>query len=144
MDWLRIVIDYGIIGLLIFLSIIAIGIAIERFYLFKNIKLESFKDKKSLELELTKKIHLIATIGSNAPYIGLLGTVLGIMLTFYMIGKEGFMDTGRIMVGLALALKATAVGLLVAIPAVSLYNFLLRKVKVLLMTWEIERERKRI
>jgi biopolymer transport protein ExbB len=144
MDWLRVVIDYGIIGLLIFLSIIAIGIAIERFYLFKNIKLESFKDKKSLELELTKKIHLIATIGSNAPYIGLLGTVLGIMLTFYMIGKEGFMDTGRIMVGLALALKATAVGLLVAIPAVSLYNFLLRKVKVLLMTWEIERERKRI
>ena len=144
MDWLRIVIDYGIIGLLIFLSIIAIGIAIERFYLFKNIKLESFKDKKSLELELTKKIHLIATIGSNAPYIGLLGTVLGIMLTFYMIGKEGFMDTGRIMVGLALALKATAVGLLVAIPAVSLYNFLLRKVKVLLLTWEIERERKRI
>ncbi len=144
MDWLRIVIDYGIIGILIFLSIIAIGIAIERFYLFKNIKLESFKDKKSLELELTKKIHLIATIGSNAPYIGLLGTVLGIMLTFYMIGKEGFMDTGRIMVGLALALKATAVGLLVAIPAVSLYNFLLRKVKVLLLTWEIERERKRV
>ncbi len=144
MDWLRIVIDYGIIGLLIFLSIIAIGIAIERFYLFKNIKLESFKDKKSLELELTKKIHLIATIGSNAPYIGLLGTVLGIMLTFYMIGKEGFMDTGRIMVGLALALKATAVGLLVAIPSVSLYNFLFRKVKVLLLTWEIERERKRV
>lgn len=100
--------------------------------------------KKSLELELTNKIHLIATIGSNAPYIGLLGTVLGIMLTFYMIGMEGFMDTGKIMVGLALALKATAVGLLVAIPSVSLYNFLLRKVKVLLMTWEIEYERKRI
>jgi biopolymer transport protein ExbB len=129
---------------LIFLSIIAIGIAIERFYFFRNIKLKSFVDQKSLELELTKKIHLIATIGSNAPYIGLLGTVLGIMLTFYMIGKEGFMDTSKIMVGLALALKATAVGLLVAIPSVSLYNFLLRKVKVLLMTWEIERERKRI
>jgi biopolymer transport protein ExbB len=144
MEWLSVVIDYGIIGLLIFLSIIAIGIAIERFYFFRNIKLKSFVDQKSLELELTKKIHLIATIGSNAPYIGLLGTVLGIMLTFYMIGKEGFMDTSKIMVGLALALKATAVGLLVAIPSVSLYNFLLRKVKVLLMTWEIERERKRI
>jgi len=74
----------------------------------------------------------------------LLGTALGIMLTFYMIGKEGFMDTGKIMVGLALALKATAIGLLVAIPAVSLYNFLLRKVKVLLMTWEIDHERKRV
>lgn len=143
MEWLRVVIDYGIIGFLICLSIIAIGIAIERFYVFKNIKLESYADQKSLELELTKKIHLIATIGSNAPYIGLLGTVLGIMLTFYMIGMEGFMDTGKIMVGLALALKATAVGLLVAIPSVSLYNFLLRRVKVLLMTWEIEYEKRK-
>lgn len=144
MEWLRVVIDYGIIGLLILLSMIAIGIAIERFYFLKHIKLDDFSDKKSLELEITKKIHLIATIGSNAPYIGLLGTVLGIMLTFYMIGKEGFMDTGKIMVGLALALKATAIGLLVAIPAVSLYNFLLRKVKVLLMSWEIEHGRKRV
>lgn len=144
MEWLKVVIDYGIIGFLILLSIIAIGIAMERFYFFKHVQLDAFPDKKSLELELTKKIHLIATIGSNAPYIGLLGTVLGIMLTFYMIGKEGFMDTGKIMVGLALALKATAIGLLVAIPAVSLYNFLLRKVKVLLMTWEIEHGRKGI
>jgi biopolymer transport protein ExbB len=144
MEWLKAVVDYGIIGFLIFLSIIAIGVAIERFYFFKHIKLDAFTDQKSLELELTKKIHLIATIGSNAPYIGLLGTVLGIMLTFYMIGREGFMDTGKIMIGLSLALKATAIGLLVAIPAVSLYNFLLRKVKVLLMSWEIEHERKRV
>jgi biopolymer transport protein ExbB len=144
MEWLKAVVDYGIIGFLIFLSIIAIGVAIERFYFFKHINLDAYPDQKTLELELTKKIHLIATIGSNAPYIGLLGTVLGIMLTFYMIGQEGFMDTGKIMVGLALALKATAVGLLVAIPAVSLYNFLLRKVKVLQMSWEIGHERKRI
>ncbi len=144
MEWLKDVVDYGIIGFLIFLSIIAIGVAIERFYFFKHINLDAYPDQKSLELELTKKIHLIATIGSNAPYIGLLGTVLGIMVTFYMIGQEGFMDTGKIMVGLALALKATAIGLLVAIPAVSLYNFLLRKVKVLQMSWEIEHERKRV
>ncbi|MDX9762131.1 MAG: TonB-system energizer ExbB [Desulfomonilia bacterium] len=144
MEWLKVLIDYGIIGLLIVLSIVAVGIAIERFYLFKNISLDTFPDKKSLEMEITKKMHLIATIGSNAPYIGLLGTVLGIMLTFYMIGKEGFMDTGRIMVGLALALKATAIGLLVAIPSVTLYNVLLRKAKVLLMTWEINHDRKGI
>ena len=103
--------------------------------------MSDFKDKKSLELELTKKLHIIATIGINAPYIGLLGTVLGIMLTFYNIGEEGFMDTGKIMIGLALALKATAVGLLVAIPSVSLYNFMLRKSKVFLMKWEIENGR---
>ena len=92
---------------------------------------------------MTKKLHLIATIGSNAPYIGLLGTVLGIMLTFYTMGREGVMDTEHIMVGLALALKATAVGLVVAIPSVVLYNVLLRKAKVLLLQWEIDHGRER-
>jgi biopolymer transport protein ExbB len=144
MNWLKGAVDYGIIGFLILLSLIAVGIALERFYVFRHIRIENYPDKKTLELELTQKLHLIATIGSNAPYIGLLGTVLGIMLTFYTIGQEGYMDTGKIMVGLALALKATAVGLLVAIPSVSLYNFLLRKVKVLLMRWEIEGGRERV
>jgi biopolymer transport protein ExbB len=74
----------------------------------------------------------------------LLGTVLGIMLTFYTIGLEGFMDTGKIMVGLALALKATAVGLLVAIPSVTLYNLLLRRVKVLLLDWDVRNGRARV
>lgn len=144
MEWLKVVVDYGIIGFLITLSVIAFAIAIERHLVYKHLKLDHYTDEKSLELELTKKLYLIATIGSNAPYIGLLGTVLGIMLTFYTMGKEGFVDTGKIMVGLALALKATAVGLLVAIPSVTFYNLLLRKVKVLLMQWEIRNGRKRI
>jgi len=144
MEWLKVVVDYGIIGFLIILSVIALAIAIERHLFFKHLKLDHYTERKSLELELTNKIHIIATIGSNAPYIGLLGTVLGIMLTFYTMGREGFVDTGRIMVGLALALKATAVGLLVAIPSVTFYNLLLRKVKVLIMQWEIRNGRKRI
>ena len=120
MEWLKITIDYGIIGLLVIMSVIAFAIAVERYLVCKNIRRDHYTDKRELELELTKKLHLIATIGSNAPYIGLLGTVLGIMLTFYNMGKEGFMDTGKIMVGLALALKVTAVGLVVAIPSVVL------------------------
>lgn len=144
MEWLKDTVDYGIIGFLIVLSIIAVAIAIERYLVYRNIKLDNFSDRKSLELELTKKLHIIATIGSNAPYIGLLGTVLGIMLAFYTMGKEGFVDTGKIMIGLALALKATAIGLLVAIPSVAFYNFLLRKTKVLIMQWEIKNGRKRI
>ena len=140
MEWLKAMIDYGIIGLMAAMSVTALAIAIERHLVYRGIRLENFPDKKSLELELTNKLHVIATIGSNAPYIGLLGTVLGIMLTFHSMGTEGFMDTGRIMVGLSLALKATAVGLLVAIPSIVLYNFLLRKVKVLVMSWEIENE----
>jgi biopolymer transport protein ExbB len=137
MEWLKHAIDYGIIGLLVLMSITAFSVALERYLMYRKIKLEEFSDKKALELELTKKLHIVATIGSNAPYIGLLGTVLGIMLTFYTMGRTGFMDTGKIMIGLALALKVTAVGLLVAIPSVALYNLILRKAKVLLMQWEI-------
>lgn len=138
MEWLKVSIDYGIIGFLGIMSIIAVAIAIERHLVYKRLSINDFKNKKSLELELTRKLHIIATIGSNAPYIGLLGTVLGIMLTFQTMGTDGFMDSSKIMVGLALALKATAVGLLVAIPAIVLYNLLLRKAKVLMMQWEIE------
>jgi biopolymer transport protein ExbB len=141
MEWLYSIVDYGVIGFLLILRIVAIAIAVERRLVYKNIKLESFSDKRELELALTRKLHIIATIGSNAPYIGLLGTVLGIMVTFYTMGQEGFMATGKIMLGLALALKATAVGLLVAIPSVALYNFLLRRVKVLIMQWEIKNEK---
>ncbi len=144
MEWLKAAVDYGIIGLLICMSIIAVALAVERHLVYKKIRLGDFDDKKSLEIELTKKLHIIATIGSNAPYIGLLGTVLGIMLTFYTMGKEGFMDTGKIMTGLALALKATAIGLVVAIPSIIFYNFLLRKVKVLVAQWETVNGRKRV
>jgi len=144
MEWLKDAVDYGIIAFLGLMSVVAVAVAIERYLVYKHIRIEDFPDKKSLELEITKKIHIIATIGSNAPYIGLLGTVLGIMLTFYTMGQEGFMDTGKIMVGLSLALKATAVGLLVAIPSIVMYNFLLRKVKVLMMQWEIYHGRERV
>lgn len=144
MEWLKEVVDYGIIGLLVMMSFLAVGIAAERFLIYKNIRADEYSDRKALELMLTNRLHIIATIGSNAPYIGLLGTVLGIMLTFYTMGKEGFMDTNKIMVGLALALKATAIGLLVAIPSVVLYNLLLRRVKVIITEWEIADGRKRI
>jgi len=144
MDWLKEAVDYGVIGLLVVLSFISVAIAVERFLVYRNIRTGEFTDRKALELRLTEKLHIMATIGSNAPYIGLLGTVLGIMLTFYTMGREGFMDTNRIMVGLALALKATAIGLMVAIPSIVLYNFLLRRAKVLLTQWEIGNGRERV
>ncbi len=140
MELTKLFVDYGIIGFLIFMSIVSLSIAIERFLTYRKIKIGDFTVKKSLELVLTRKVHIIATIGSNAPYIGLLGTVLGIMFTFYNMGEEGYMETGKIMIGLALALKATAIGLLVAIPSVTLHNFILRKAKVLLMEWEIKND----
>ncbi len=144
MEYLKQIVDYGIIGILILLSIISVAIAIERIGYYRKVDVLKFSNVKELETDLTRGLHIIATIGANAPYIGLLGTVLGIMLTFYTIGQEGLVDSKKVMVGLALALKATAMGLLVAIPSIFLYNFLLRKVKEKITFWEIKNGRKRI
>ncbi len=141
MEWLHYVIDYGVIVILIAMSILAVAIAIERKLFYRKIRINTFTDKRDLELQLTRRLHIIATVGSNAPYVGLLGTVLGIMLTFSTIGRQGIADTGQIMSGLALALKATAVGLVVAIPAVVMYNLLLRSAKELIFKWEINNGR---
>lgn len=144
MEYLKQIVDYGIIGILILLSIISVAIAIERIGYYRKVDVLKFSNVKELETDLTRGLYIIATIGANAPYIGLLGTVLGIMLTFYTIGQEGLIDSKKVMVGLALALKATAIGLLVAIPSIFLYNFLLRKVKEKITFWEIKNGRKRV
>ncbi len=137
MNHLKEIIDYGIIGFLIFMSFLSVWFFIERLLYYRSIKLEEFQSKEELEVKLTNYLSLIATIASSAPYIGLLGTVLGIMLTFYTMGQQGIVNTKEIMIGLALALKATAMGLVVAIPATMMYNFLVRRVEVLLARWDI-------
>ncbi len=139
--WLASAIDYGVIGLLALLSVTVVAIGIERTAYYRRLDLRTVKDAKSLELLLSGRLFVIASVASNAPYLGLLGTVFGIMLTFYQMGQGAAVDTAQIMVGLALALKATAVGLVVALIAVTLYNALLRKAKVLTLQWEIARGR---
>lgn len=138
MDWIKFSVDYGVIGILLFLSFLTVGVAIERYMYLKRVNLKVYKSKQEIEIDLTKGLFIIASVASNAPYIGLLGTVLGIMLTFYTIGQEGLVDTKKVMVGLALALKATALGLLVAITSSVLYNYLLRKIKEKISLWEME------
>lgn len=144
MEWISLTIDYGIIGILLAMSILALAVAMERVRCYRRLRMESYADKKELELHLTRRLHVIASVGSNAPYVGLLGTVLGIMYTFASISRQGLADPTRIMSGLALALKATAVGLLVAIPAVVVYNVLLRTARELLLKWEIANGRKEL
>ena len=136
MDWLKETIDYGVIGLLVAMSFVGVAVAIERALFFRSFSIDKYSVREEAELALTRRLHLIATVGSNAPYVGLLGTVLGIMLTFYKMGQTGIIDTNSIMTGLALALKATAAGLVVAIPAVTAYNLLLRKAKEHMLLWE--------
>jgi biopolymer transport protein ExbB len=137
MEWLSAAIDYGVVGLLAVLNVTVVAVALERLFFYRSVDPGEFRSIKALELTLTRRLTIIASVASNAPYIGLLGTVLGIMLTFYDLGVDASADVGKIMVGLALALKATAAGLVVALISVVLYNGLLRKTKVLLLKWEI-------
>ena len=138
MQWLSKIVDYGVIGLLGLMCFIAVALTFERIFTYRKLDIEDFKSKKELELKLMNNLHLIGSIASNAPYIGLLGTVLGIMLTFYNIGINANIDSSLIMVSLSLALKATAVGLVVAIIAVVAYNSLSKQAKTLLLRWEIQ------
>ena len=138
MDGLKHLIDYGIIGLLIALSLWAVAVATERWLYFRRVDVRRFQNEQEFEVALTKRLVVIGTVAANAPYIGLLGTVLGIMLTFHSMGTSGTMAVQSIMVGLSLALKATAVGLLVAIPCVVLNNVLRRRVTELLTQFKVQ------
>jgi len=128
MDALKNAVDYGVIGLLLALSVWSVAVAIERWLFYRRIDVTKFTSLQTLEIALTRRLVVIGTVAANAPYIGLLGTVLGIMLTFHTMGTSGTMAVNTIMIGLSLALKATAVGLLVAIPCVVMNNILRRKV----------------
>ncbi|MFZ3012341.1 MAG: TonB-system energizer ExbB [Nitrospira sp.] len=138
MDALKDIIDFGVIGLLLALSVWSVAIAIERWLFYQRINLSQFSNMQLLEITLTKRLVIIGTVAANAPYIGLLGTVLGIMLTFHTMGTSGTMAVSTIMIGLSLALKATAIGLLVAIPCVVMNNVLRRRVSEIMTEYRTQ------
>jgi biopolymer transport protein ExbB/biopolymer transport protein TolQ len=74
--------------------------------------------------DLKKGVSALATIGSTAPFVGLLGTVVGVINAFQGIGNSGSAGIGAVSVGISEALVETALGLVVAIPAVWFYNYL--------------------
>lgn len=130
-------IDYIILGLLAVMSVILLAKVIERVLFYKKVNVTDYPTLEELEIDLTHNLTTISTIGSNAPYVGLLGTVIGILLTFYELGHSGGeIDAASIMVHLSLALKATAVGILVAIPAMICYNGFGRKVEQNKLKWQ--------
>ena len=73
---------------------------------------------------MKKGMTVLATVSSTAPFVGLLGTVIGIIVTFQVMGKSGQGGLGQVAGGISEALVMTAFGLLVAIPAVWIYNYL--------------------
>lgn len=137
MTFLKHNLDYLVFGTLGLMSFFMLWFVIERYIYYRRIKIEKYKHPDELNVALTNHLTVISTVGVNAPYVGLLGTVLGIILIFYDMGQGGKIDVHTIMTGLSLALKATAGGLLVAIPAIMFYNILLRKVDVLNAKWRV-------
>lgn len=80
-------------------------------------------------LRYERGLAFLGTLGSNAPFIGLFGTVLGIIRAFHDLASNTAAGASVVMAGIAEALVATAVGLLVALPAVAFYNAFARHVE---------------
>jgi biopolymer transport protein ExbB len=85
--------------------------------------------KARVRLEMERNLGVLGTLGNNAPFIGLFGTVLGIIKAFADLSRNQSGGAGAVMSGISEALVATAVGLMVAIPAVVAYNFFQGKVR---------------
>lgn len=135
--WLKHSVDYLIFGVLGVMAFLVLWMTIERLWFYWRTDIDDYQDIHALDRKLTQHLTLIYTIGANAPYVGLLGTVIGILITFYDMGQSGGdIEASKIMIGLALALKATALGILVAIPSMMFYNGLSRKVDVRKSEWQ--------
>jgi biopolymer transport protein ExbB len=80
-------------------------------------------------LRYERRLAFLGTLGNNAPFVGLFGTVLGIIRAFNDLAGSSLQGTQAVMSGIAEALVATGVGLLVALPSVAMYNVLVRHVE---------------
>jgi len=88
--------------------------------------------RKAVDLEISameSQLTLLATTGSTGPFIGLFGTVWGIMASFHKIGQTGSASLAVVAPGISEALVATAIGLAAAIPAVVLYNHFVAQIR---------------
>ncbi|EAK4398050.1 TonB-system energizer ExbB [Campylobacter coli] len=139
MEFLKDYIDLIIFIILGVMAFIAFWCVIERVLFFRKIDFKNYENQEQFDDAISENLTTIYIIYSNTPYIGLLGTVVGIMITFYEMGIAGNIDVKSIVVGLSLALKATALGLLVAIPALMAYNALLRKVSLLSNAYKVSK-----
>lgn len=185
--------DQVVLWMLLALSVVSIGMILERYFALKKVSAESqrirariklalqsnsiedvediAKDPSSLEgraasyalkhmrecgsrgleeifntfalierPELEKFLGFLATVGSNAPYVGLFGTVLGIMKAFNDLATAPEAGQQTVMAGISMALVATAAGLFVAIPAVAFYNYYSKQVRSIFHNLESVKE----
>jgi biopolymer transport protein TolQ len=102
----------------------------------ENIERALMKAQLNETMQLESMVPFLATTGSAAPFIGLFGTVWGIMNSFRAIGAMKSASVANVAPGIAEALIATAIGLVAAIPAVMAYNYFTRKIR--LLSYEME------
>lgn len=136
MEFLKSSVDVAVFLVLGFMGFLTLWFTFERWLFLRKVRPQDFDSQESYQEALTQNMTALYVIYSNAPYVGLLGTVLGIMITFYDMGQTGNINAMEIMTGLSLALKATALGLVVAIPTLIFYNGLERRIRVLSARWQ--------
>ncbi len=95
---------------------------------FRSIEQELQKAATEEVIRLERKVNFLATTGNTAPFIGLFGTVWGVMDAFRIIGVKGSASIGGVAPGISEALIATASGLVAAVPAVIAYNTIVNKI----------------
>lgn len=139
MEFLKNHIDLIIFLILGIMALVAFWCVVERILFFRKLDFKDYESQEQFDDAISENLTMIYIIYSNAPYIGLLGTVVGIMITFYEMGLAGNIDVKSIVIGLSLALKATALGLLVAIPSLMAYNALVRKISLLSNAYKVNK-----
>lgn len=85
---------------------------------------------QTAKLDMERGVAFLGTLGNNAPFIGLFGTVLGIIRAFKDLASNTAQGSSAVMAGIAEALVTTAVGLMVALPAVAVFNLFQRRIRV--------------
>jgi biopolymer transport protein ExbB/biopolymer transport protein TolQ len=117
--------DIGHLGRVISAGLNAykVNVGSDREHVFESVA-RALERQSQREIQTLKRGHgVLATVGSTAPFVGLLGTVMGIFTAFQLMAASGSGGLGTVAGGIAEALVTTAFGLLVAIPAVMAYNY---------------------
>jgi len=126
-----------VLWLLLAMSTVSLFVIVERLLAFRALEADTAAyPEAQLRLKLEKRLGILATFGNNAPFIGLFGTVLGVINAFHTLGADTTFGVNAVMGGISEALVATATGLFVAIPSVMAYNYFVRRIKTVLLKRE--------
>jgi biopolymer transport protein ExbB len=112
-------------------------LAVERLHWSKEENVDALQTRARHEMvKLERGLVVLEIIVGIAPLLGLVGTILGMMTTFESVGQMGLNDASKLANGIALILKATLIGLLIAIPALISWSYYTKKVEMLAVEME--------